>query len=360
MLSYRKYRVVKKVRESDRVVSLYLESADGGQLEAFKPGQHLMFRLNIPGHGIPAVRYYSFSDQFTRDYYRISIKRESAPANHAGVPDGLCSYYLFDETREGDILEAKGPVGDFFLDPAATSPVVLIAGGIGITPLLSMLKSIAAAHPKRSVWFFYGVNERSDYAFEAELRKLRHDCRAFQLYTFCVNAGHANIAELGFDFEGFIDIDTILARTRGADVNYYICGPGAMMNYLTDGLENHGVAKNRIYTESFSSEVTNAVPEDSLADGPENGKEQSGDLVIEFVKSGRHVVWDSRYRSIVEFAEANDIEITSGCLFGDCGTCLTTVREGEIEYTHATAVTPEKGKCLPCSCIPASSLVLEA
>jgi ferredoxin len=75
-------------------------------------------------------------------------------------------------------------------------------------------------------------------------------------------------------------------------------------------------------------------------------------------QSGKKLKWDKRYRSILEFAEGNNLEINSGCLFGDSGTCVTEIKEGSVHYTHKTLVNVDKGKCLPCSCIPMSIVVL--
>src|ERR1700751_2607394 len=143
MKSYRKYKVIRRVEESDLVVSLYLSPIDDTPLTPFMPGQHLMFKLDVPGSGVPVFRYYSFSDGFNQEYYRVSIKKELPPIDNSALPEGLASSYLYNCIKEGDILEAKGPSGDFYLNPKDSKPVVLIAGGIGITPLLSMVKSIA-------------------------------------------------------------------------------------------------------------------------------------------------------------------------------------------------------------------------
>src|SRR3954468_20133490 len=112
MTSYRKYKVIGKVKENSSVVSLYLAPIDDTPLTPFMPGQHLMFKLHIPGQEVPLFRYYSFSDTFNKEYYRISVKKEGPPVSNPALPMGLVSSYLYDCVKEGDILEAKGPSGD--------------------------------------------------------------------------------------------------------------------------------------------------------------------------------------------------------------------------------------------------------
>ena len=361
-LSYRRFVVVGKVLENSSVVSLYLEPVDKGPLKEFKPGQHMMFRFQIPGRDIPEFRFYSFSDRYREDHYRVSVKRELPPARSADLPPGLCSSYICDEICEGMILEAKGPSGDFCLVPEDNSPVVLLAGGIGITPLLSMIKSIAHVNPRRSVHFFYGVNEKREHSFKLELNALKKDHPSFSITTFYAKVGDGDVQGSDYDYEGFIDIEKICKLSADVDIDYYVCGPAAMMNYFSACLEESGVRKEKIHTESFNDPYKHLSEDQDLGFEieRENAAITEREFIVEFTRSNRKLAWDSRYRSILEFAEANDIEIASGCLFGDCGSCLTKLREGGVRYIHDTTVIPGKGECLPCSSVPLGRVVLEA
>jgi ferredoxin-NADP reductase len=360
--SYRRFEVVRKVKENSSVVSLYLKPVDDEPLTEFKPGQHLMFKFQIPGRQIPEFRYYSFSDKYEKDYYRVSIKRELPPLQAAGLPPGLCSSYICDGICEGMILEAKGPSGDFFVVPEENSPVVFIAGGIGITPLLSMIKSIAHINPGRQVYFFYGVNEKRDHSFCEELNQLKKDHSNFSITTFYAKAGNDDIKGLDFDHEGFIDFEKISKIIPHLNLDHYICGPGAMMNYVSEYLQKSGLSKEKIHTESFNDPNKNIVQgeEPEMGINENSNSKKHDEFIVDFTKSNRKLPWDKRYRSILEFAEANDIEISSGCLFGDCGSCLTKVHEGGVKYIHDTMVVPGKGECLPCSSVPLGYLALEA
>src|ERR1043165_4421337 len=133
---YRKFTVAKKSLECEDVCAFYLKPHDGKSLPAFKPGQYLTFQLDIPGRDKPLVRCYSLSDSPHRsDYYRVTIKREKCPADRPELPPGAASGYFCDRVREGDILNVRAPTGQFFLDMTKTCPLVLIAGGVGVTPL---------------------------------------------------------------------------------------------------------------------------------------------------------------------------------------------------------------------------------
>jgi ferredoxin-NADP reductase len=361
-LSYRRFEVVKKVRENSSVVSLFLKPLDSAPLEEFKPGQHLMFRFQIPGREIPEFRYYSFSDKFRKDHYRVSVKKELPPAPSPGLPPGLCSSYICDEVSEGMVLEAKGPSGDFYIVPEENFPVVFIAGGIGITPILSMIKSIADINPDREVYMFYGVNEKCGHSFQAEINELKRNHPSFSITTFYASVGKGDVKGLDYDFEGFIDVEKVSRVVLHAHLDHYICGPAAMMNYVCEYLRKSGVSEERIRTESFNDPYKNVL-RDEVADLETSEKSASSEyheVMIDFVKSNRKLRWDNRYRSILEFAEAHDIELSSGCLFGDCGSCLTKIQEGNVRYIHETTVIPGKGECLPCSSVPVGSLALEA
>lgn len=359
MSLYKRFEVIKKVQECRGVVSLYLKPADETPLIPFKPGQHLLFKLAIPGQEIPAFRYYSFSDAQNDLYYRVSVKKECVRDNDT-LRIGLCSSYISDVVKEGDLVEAKGPLGDFSIHSEENHPLVLIAGGIGITPLLSMAKSVAQLNPHRALYFFYGVNGREEHGFREELNALKRSQANFRIYTFYNHVLPGDQKGIHYDYEGFITADKIFALLPHLQMDFYICGPGVMMQVLTGALEKAGVSGEKIHTEAFCIDVDQLQQEAETAKAKVNLDNETERLVIEFKHSGKKLFWDQRYRSILEFAEAHDIEITSGCLFGDCGTCLTKIQAGEITYIHPTMAEPGTGKCLPCSCVPSSHLILEA
>jgi uncharacterized protein len=355
MSSYRKYKVIKKVFETGSIASFYLEPTDGFPPEAFKPGQHLLFKISLPGNDIPVFRYYSFSESFNHKHYRISVKKEPPPKNCSYEFPGLVSTYLCEKINEGDVLEARGPLGAFHLPATDTNPVVLLAGGIGITPLLSMAKSTAAINPERKVHFLYGVNNSAEHAFAKELNDLKKDFPGLSLTTFYSYPLENDLPGVQHDYDGFIDFSVLQEDLFSNETCYYICGPGAMMDYIKSKLKGAGVDDGSIHTESFTSSAGDEHDDNSAAENDEADEK----IKIVFEKSNKTLEWDNRYRSLLEFAESNDIYISSGCLFGDCGTCLTKVT-GQVKYIHPTMVKTKEGECLPCSCTPAESILINA
>lgn len=334
---YSKFVVARKVRESQLVCSLYLKAVDDAPLLPFEAGQHLMFKLQVPGCDIPLFRNYSFSDAWNEKYYRVSVKKET----------GLGSSYIFDIIKEGDVLEAKGPQGTFIIQPG-NEPVLLIAGGIGITPLLCMLKTITREHNDRRVTLLYGVNDGENHSFKDELLTIKSTYPNCSIINFYANVRENDEKENDYNHSGFIDLSVV----NVADYKeFYICGPEVMMQHFKQKLGDTGVPASSIFTESF------VAPAEEL-EKPEANVE-NGAACINYNKSQVSLYWDGRFRSLLEFSEANGIEINSGCLFGDCGTCLTKLLDGEVRYLHPTMVNPGPGNCLPCSCIPLGNISLD-
>ena len=181
---FRPFAIRDKVIESEDVCSFYLRPTDGAPLPPYRPGQYLTLRVPTPGNEAAPIRSYSLSDSPKRDHYRLTVKRI---AEGLTTPTGgLVSNLLHDEIQVGDVLEAKAPAGLFTIDPAESyRPVVLIAGGIGITPILAMLNSIAAHGRERETWLFYGVRNHRDHLMRQHLDELaaRHAVRLHVAYS---------------------------------------------------------------------------------------------------------------------------------------------------------------------------------
>lgn len=167
-LSYRKLVVKSVVPEGETAKSFYLAPADGGPLDHYFPGQHLPLRLTIPHLERPVFRCYTISN-YGESFYRLTIKKELAPADKPEAASGLSSSYFHDTVRPGDILEAKPPSGNFWLDMSRNHPVVMLAGGIGVTPMMSMLEALDRAGSNRIVYFFFALRHGGDHVFHSQL-----------------------------------------------------------------------------------------------------------------------------------------------------------------------------------------------
>jgi ferredoxin-NADP reductase len=352
---FRKFVVSRKVLEARDQRSFYLSPHDGRPLPSFMPGQYLTFRLNVPGQAKPVIRCYSLSDSPKPDYFRVTIKRCGPPPNKADAPPGVSSCFFHDEIDEGDILDVKAPGGHFFLDPEDTKPVVLIGGGIGLTPVLSMLNAITDLGARREVHFFYGLRYKAEHAMAEHLRKIAEEHDNVHLHV-CYSEPQPEDKQ-GFDYTHAERVSTDLFKKvlpNGNNYDFYMCGPPPMMQAVVEQLRGWGVPEERIHFEAFGpASVKRAAAAAPAATGGAAG------LEVLFTRTGKTVAWDGK-ATLLETAEANGIKIDFGCRAGNCGTCITAVKEGEVVYPTPPGSPPEAGSCLACIAVPKSSLKLDA
>ena len=167
----RKFRVTRKVKEAEGVYSLYLKPYDGKPVPLFVPGQHLTLQVQVQDQPKPLTRCYSLSDApVFPDRYRVTVKQLTPPDEAPGAPPGLVSSHLHEVLREGATLNVQAPSGRFYLDLTKDRPVVMIAGGIGITPLMSMLGAMHAFGRPSEAWLFYGLRNRREHTFYDTIR----------------------------------------------------------------------------------------------------------------------------------------------------------------------------------------------
>ncbi|MDF1792696.1 MAG: 2Fe-2S iron-sulfur cluster-binding protein [Thalassobaculaceae bacterium] len=351
---FRKLKVVRKVREAEDVHSFELTAHNGRSLPRYLPGQFLTFQFRIPGRAKPLVRCYSLSDAPTDGgRYRISVKRVVAPDDAACDP-GIVSGYLNDVVREGDILDVRGPTGSFISDPASDQPIVLIAGGIGITPLLSMLNAMCDGQTEREIWLFYGVRNRGQHAFAEHIAGLRQLYPTLHVVTCYSRPTESCVPGRHYDWPGRVDLALLKNALPSTNYVFYLCGPAAMMETLADGLHDWGVPANDIRVEAFGAATVRRQPSERPAPAAEPGVE------IRFDRSDKTLTWDGSAGSILALAESNGVALESGCRAGHCGTCVVAVKAGTVDYPAEPAVAPEPGTCLACMAVPRGRLVLDA
>lgn len=352
---FRPFRVERKVIEdaAGMICSFYLVPTDGQPLASFLPGQFLTFRLDLPTEQI--IRCYSLSDAPSPDYYRVSIKRVPSPAG-CDVPPGRSSNHFHDQVAVGDILQVRAPAGHFHID-RSDAPVVLIGGGIGITPMLSMLNWSLAEQPGREVWLFYGVRNSREPVMKAQLEALEAAHPNFHVH-FCFSDPLPE-DECGRDYQhqGRVDVGLLRTQLPLKPYHFYICGPTPMMESLVAALEDWGVSEAHIHFEAFGpasikrqSAVASVAPVETTA----------SDIVVTFAKSGKQLPWQPASGSLLDFAEAHGVSVNSGCRAGGCGSCQTTIQSGEVAYRNPPDYDPEPGTCLLCTCTPKTSVTLEA
>ena len=248
---FKDFVIDKKVRESDVITSFYLKPKDGQELPSFIPGQYITVKIDIKEEKYNHLRQYSLSDRPRMDYYRISVKRED-PLKE-GLPPGVVSTDLHKLYNEGDILPISVPSGDFFLDLENPLPVVLISGGVGLTPMMSMLNTLIEDYPDRQVFFIHAARNSKVHAFREYVRdvsKSHVNVTSYFLYQY---PSEEDKKQKLFDKEGYITREWLQEVLPSNDAEFYFCGPTMFMKVVNRALKEWGVAEDRIHYEFFGS-----------------------------------------------------------------------------------------------------------
>jgi ferredoxin-NADP reductase len=348
---WRRFVVVRKVAESQDVRSFYLRALDGRPLATFKPGQYLTLRLHVPGQPRAVTRCYSLSDAPRPDTYRITVKRIAiTPRGQAGV----ASSFLHDEVDVGNVVEARSPAGAFWLEPTDPTPVVLVAGGIGVTPVLAMLQAIVEAGPPRPVWFFHGVRNSADHAMADPLAAVAARHPQVRLLVCYSQPSPGEILDDRFQHQGRVDVALIRQVVGDLTVpHFYLCGPPAMMKSLVEGLHVEGVPSGHVHHEAFGPASVKQAARSARLEGAGACHE------VAFIRSGRRIPWDGA-STLLELAEREGLALESGCRAGNCGSCATPLFRGEVVYPTVPGAPVPAGACLACVARPASDLELDA
>ncbi|SDZ02726.1 NO-inducible flavohemoprotein [Bacillus sp. 166amftsu] len=244
---FRNFVVVKKEKESDVITSFYFKPEDGGELSTFLPGQYVTIQLNIEGETYTHNRQYSLSNAPGKGYYRISVKRETA----AERPDGKVSNYLHDHVQEGDILPLSAPAGDFVLNMDSNLPIVLISGGVGITPMMSMLNTLIERDSNRKVYFIHAALNSKVHAMKEHVQQVENDHEQVEVYTCYSSPTEQDLQAKNFDKEGFIDLDWLQSIIPTNKADFYFCGPVPFMKHINKDLVEWGVSPEHIHYEFF-------------------------------------------------------------------------------------------------------------
>ena len=240
---FRQMRVANIHKESESVTSLVLAPIDGQNLPVFLAGQFVVLRLPVDPGKQRILRSYSLSDLPVIDHLRISVKSEA---------NGIGSSFLCSRTQQGDILDVSAPRGSFTLRPGQ-NPVVLLSAGVGATPVLSMLHTLAAERSQREIWWIYGARNGANHPFREESRsllKLLSRGRGYVMYS-----RPTSIDQVGTDFDAVGHIDTALLEKLRVppDSDFYLCGPSSFLQDIRDGLGKWGVLAENVHSEIFGS-----------------------------------------------------------------------------------------------------------
>lgn len=245
---FRAFRVQKRVEESDVITSFYLVPQDGGPIVDFEPGQYVSVKVDIPGEPNTHIRQYSLSNAPGKPYYRISVKREDALH---GKPAGKVSVDLHQRLQEGDALCLSAPAGDFTLDRSDKRPVVFISGGVGLTPLVSMLNTLAETDPHRQITFIHAARNGDVHAMKEEVEQLAFRHPQISVYWSYEKPTDRDRAQKAFHKEGYIDLNWLQQVVPTKDASFYFCGPIPFMKALNGMLKDWGIPAADIHYEFF-------------------------------------------------------------------------------------------------------------
>jgi ferredoxin-NADP reductase/MOSC domain-containing protein YiiM/ferredoxin len=348
---FRWVKVVEVHRETYDVASVVLADIGGARLPAALPGQYLVLRWRTDKDAPPMVRSYSISGASDSGAYRISVKRGTGPG----------SQHLFDTTQAGDKLEISAPRGNFVLQ-AGGRPIVLLSAGIGVTPVLSMLHSIASGNSKfpREVWWIHAARNAKEHVFAQEARQLlaaipgAHSALAYSRPGPTDRLGH------DFDIRGHWNLASLKELDIPIEAEFYVCGPSTFLRDMNRDLISLGVRQEAIHHEVFGPEasiepgVTNAEvkPPHPLVP-PGTGP------IVSFMRSGLTVPWDARFHSILELAEACDVPVRWSCRTGVCHTCECGIIDGRVRYDPEPLDPPALSNALICCSTPESPVELD-
>lgn len=244
---FRTFTVAKKVKESDVITSFYFTPDDRGNISSYLPGQYISLKLNIPGEDYTHIRQYSLSDSPEKSYYRISVKKEEG---HSEKPDGKVSSYLHNDLKEGDHIEISAPAGEFVLDKM-NNPVVLLSGGVGITPMHSMLRHLDATGVNHETIFVHAALNGNVHAFLGEVHEIEKRNSLVKTYFCYESPTEQDIAEKTFSKGGYITSDWLNTIVPNKDSMVYMCGPVPFMQAMYEALLEAGFQKENIRYEFF-------------------------------------------------------------------------------------------------------------
>jgi uncharacterized protein len=346
--AWRRFRVMRIVDESASIKSIYLEPADGAGLPVFKAGQHLPIRVSVTPDAAPLIRTYTLSIAPSDGIYRISVKRE-----------GAASTYIHQQLSVGDELEARAPLGSFVVDAAEHRPLVLLSAGVGITPLLAMLRHVVYEGLRnrrvRPTYFVHSTRTKGDRAFDLELQELlTRGGEAIQALRV-LSQPEADARE-GTDYElhGRIDIHLLKSLLPFDDYDFYLCGPSGFTQDLYDGLRALRIPDDRIHAEQFGpSSLRRSISVGSKATEFVTPPAADTKVSVVFTESAKEATWSPGSGSLLELAETRGLTPEFSCRGGSCGTCKTRVLSGTVSHVCAPGVPLGADEALICCAVPA-------
>ena len=340
-----KLRIAEIVAETDEANSIRFEVPEGlEEVFRFKAGQHLSVRAEINGEEVR--RNYSLCVAPSEDQLKVTVKR---------IAGGVFSNWVGDNLKAGDTLDVMTPHGSFTVDfdPAAKRRYVAFAGGSGITPVMSLIKTALGTEPHSRFTLFYGNRDANSIIFLEALAALKDSYLGrFELYHFLSDEeGDVDL------FNGMLDRETCdeaiehLVEDVAAVDAWFICGPGPMMDAAEAALTDRGVVKERVHIERFLA----GRPSAALAAQMAQLQEKAAGLTLSVTLDGRTRKVEFTEANILDSARVAGLPAPFACKAGVCATCRAKVTKGKVEMAARYGLTDDEvaaGYVLTCQSVP--------
>lgn len=334
------------IRPETHDVRTFTFRAADGQPFAFSAGQYLRFAVNVAGEALS--RCYSASSSPLRPgLISVTVKR---------VDGGVVSNWLHDHLAVGSRLAAVGPAGRFTLpEAAADGPLLLVSGGSGITPVMSMLRGLADAHRYPDIVFLHAARTPADLVFRAELEyraRVTPNMRVVFLPERDDGSGHIGVLGRISDALLQVAVPDLASRT------VMCCGPEPFMNAVRQICSARGVPAGRYIEESFGGAPVETAP---AAEPATVGSDGTATFKVTFAKQGKTL--DVRAdQTVLSAARQGGIKLPTSCGNGVCGTCKSKLVSGKVDMKHEGGIRQREvdaGFFLPCCSKALSALVVD-
>ncbi len=317
-------RIARIFQETPDVKTFRMVNPQGGEIPfTYLPGQYLT--LTVEPEGKPVKRSYTIASSPTqRDYLEITVKREER---------GLVSRYLHDKLQEGDELRISAPSGRFTFDGTEHDSIVLIAGGVGITPMMSVIRYLTDRGWPGEIFLLYSTRTSREFIFREELEYLQR--RHPNLNVVATMTRSEGTVWMGL--KGRFNKELIAAAVPDiASRRAHICGPPGMMDAVKAMLIELGVPEEQVKTEAFGTAKRKPKPQPAAETAPA----QTAAATVSFVSSGKSAPLPPD-RTILEAAEEIGVEIDNSCRSGTCGSCKVKLLSGSVTMEVDDALEPE-------------------
>lgn len=349
MSRFNSLKVLDVVRETADAVSVAFEvPANLKQDYKYKQGQYLTLKFNIKGEELR--RSYSVcSSPLDENELRVAIKK---------VKDGRVSSFINDNLKVGDVVEVMLPMGNFFTEMNSSNKknYVLFGGGSGITPMLSILKTVLKAEPQSTITLFYGNNDEASVIFKKQIDDLASaNSSRFKVYHILNSAPANHPANLQGLMTKEKDIELVKNYVdASANNEYFICGPGPMMENVVNALKELKINEEKVHIEYFTAPV-------NADEIKPSGNAASGASATIIIDGDEHTVVLEDNETVLEAAIRIGLDAPYACQGGSCCTCRALLQEGKVEMAVNYALSAsevKQGFILTCQSRPTTDKVV--